>query len=222
MQIECRGVLFDLDGVLVDSTPAVERVWSRWAREHGFEPKSVVKQAHGRPSIATIRELLPNGDYQAEDHKVERWELEDLDGVVPLQGAVRCLRELPQERWAVVTSGTRSLATARIRTAGLPQPRHFITASDIHCGKPNPEPYLLGARSLGIPASDCLVIEDAPAGVQAGRAAGARVIAVLTTSSEAELRQAGAHWIIADLSKLRSQRKGELLSLRFDLIGLPT
>jgi mannitol-1-/sugar-/sorbitol-6-phosphatase len=217
MQITCRGALFDLDGVLVDSTPAVERVWSRWAQEHGFEAAAVVKQAHGRPSIATIRELLPNGSHDEEDRKVERWEIEDLDGVVPLPGAERCLRELPQERWAVVTSGTRPLATARIRAAGLPLPKHFVTASDIRHGKPNPEPYLLGAKSLGIPASDCVVIEDAPAGVQAGRAASARVIAVLTTSSEEELRAAGADWIIDDLSKVTAEPDGQIVRLSFDL-----
>ncbi len=218
MQIDCRGVLFDLDGVLVDSTPAVERVWSRWALEHGFETASVVKQAHGRPSLATIRELLPNRDHAAhaeEDRKVERWEIEDLDGVVPLPGAEHCLRELPQNCWAVVTSGTRPLATARIRAASLPLPNHFVTASDIQHGKPHPEPYLLGAKSLQISPADCVVIEDAPAGVQAGRAAGTRVIAVLTTSSEAELRAAGANWVIEDLSQLRAKLECELISLSF-------
>jgi mannitol-1-/sugar-/sorbitol-6-phosphatase len=215
MEIECSGVLFDLDGVLVDSTPAVERVWSRWAREHGFEAKAVVKQAHGRPSIATIRELLPDGDHPAEDRTVEQWELEDLEGVVPLPGAEAFLRELHEDQWAVVTSGTRPLATARIRAAGLPLPKHFVTASDIREGKPHPEPYLLGAKSLGIRGSECVVIEDAPAGVEAGRAAGARVIAVLTTSSEEELRLAGAHWIIEDLSRVRVEVRRSRLGLFF-------
>lgn len=217
MQIVCSGVLFDLDGVLVDSTPAVERVWSRWAREHGLDASRVVKQAHGRPSMATIRELLPKGDPGEEERKVERWEIEDLEDVVPLPGAERLLRDLPQGCFAVVTSGTRPLATARIRAARLPLPRHLVTASDIHRGKPHPEPYLLGAKSLGIPASDCVVIEDAPAGVQAGRAAGAHVFAVLTTSREAELRDAGAHWVVEDLSKVKAEVTAKRVRLSFDL-----
>src|SRR5215470_16546028 len=107
--IRCRGVLFDLDGVLVDSTPAVARVWAWWAHEHEFNADEVVRQAHGRPSIATIRELLPNGDHEAENREVERREIEDLLGVIPLPGALQLLGALPPDRWAIVTSCTRRL-----------------------------------------------------------------------------------------------------------------
>ncbi|PWT84324.1 MAG: HAD family hydrolase [Proteobacteria bacterium] len=202
MQISCSGVLLDLDGVLVDSTPAVERVWTGWALEHGLDPKGTIQRAHGRPSLATIRELLPDGDHLAEDREVERREIEDVEGVVPLPGAVELVTALPEGRWAVVTSGTRPLATVRLKAAGLRIPRHFVTATDIRNGKPDPEPYLLGARSLGLPAADCVAIEDAPAGVRAGKAAGSRVIAVRTTTSEEELRLAGADWIVNDLASL--------------------
>jgi mannitol-1-/sugar-/sorbitol-6-phosphatase len=198
----CRGVLFDLDGVLVDSTPAVARVWAGWAREHGFEPDEVVKKAHGRPSIATIRELLPNADHAEEDREVERREIADVEGVVPLPGAKELLRALPLERWAIVTSCTRPLARVRIAAAGLPKPKHLVTASDVRHGKPDPEPYLKGAQMLGVPAGDCLVVEDAPAGIRAGKAAGARVLALRTTASEAELQQAGADWIADDCAEL--------------------
>ena len=164
-------MLFDLDGVLVDSTPAVARVWAGWAREHGFEPDEVVKKAHGRPSIGTIRELLPNADHAEEDREVERREIADVEGVVPLPGAKELLRALPLERWAIVTSCTRALAHVRIAAAGLPKPKHVVTAGDVRHGKPDPEPYLKGAQMLGVPAGDCLVVEDAPAGIRAGKAA---------------------------------------------------
>ncbi len=200
--IRCRGVLFDLDGVLVDSTPAVARVWAWWAREHGFDPDEVVKKAHGRPSISTIRELLPDADYAAEDREVERREIADVEGVIPLPGAVELLRALPLERWAIVTSCTRALARVRIAAAGLPKPKHLVTATDVQHGKPSPEPYLKGAQMLGIPAADCLVVEDAPAGIRAGKAAGAQVLALRTTTSDAELQQARADWIVDDCAEL--------------------
>lgn len=201
-QIRCRGVLFDLDGVLVDSTPAVARVWTGWARTHGFDPDEVVKRAHGRPSITTIRELLLHGDHAAENREVERREIADVEGVVPLPGAMELLRALPLERWAIVTSCTRALANVRINAAGLPEPRHLVTSTDVKNGKPDPEPYLKGAQLLGVPASDCLVIEDAPAGICAGKAAGSRVLALRTTASDAELQQAGTDWIVDDCAAL--------------------
>ncbi len=196
--IRCRGVLFDLDGVLVDSTPAVARVWAGWAQEHGFNPDEVVKKAHGRPSITTIRELLPHADHSVEDREVERREIADVEGVIPLPGAMELLKVLPLERWAIVTSCTRALANVRIAAAGLPWPRHLVTSTDVNHGKPDPEPYLKGAQMLGVPAKECIVIEDAPAGIRAGKAAGARVLALRTTAIDAELQQAGADWIVDD------------------------
>jgi len=195
-------VLFDMDGVLVDSTPAVARVWAEWAREHGFEPDEVVRKAHGRPSITTIRELLPRSDHAAEDREVERREIADVEGVIPLPGALELLLALPLHRWAIVTSCTRQLAGVRIAAAGLPQPKHLVTATDVLHGKPHPEPYLKGAQILGAPASQCIVIEDAPAGIRAGKAAGAHVVALRTTASDAELQEAGADWIVDDCAEL--------------------
>ncbi len=200
--IQCRGVLFDLDGVLVDSTPAVARVWAGWAREHGFDPDEVVRSAHGKPSIATIRELLPHADYEAENREVERREIADTDGVIPLPGALELLRAIPREKWAIVTSCTRPLAGVRIEAAGLPKPKYLVTSTDVVRGKPDPEPYLKGAEMLGLSAVDCVVLEDAPAGIRAGKASGARVVALRTTASDAELQQAGADWIVDDCAKL--------------------
>ena len=200
--IRCRGVLFDLDGVLVDSTPAVARVWAWWARQHGFDADKTVREAHGKPSIATIRELLPNGNHDAENEEVERREIEDTDGVIPLPGAMELLKALPPAKWAIVTSCTRRLAEVRIAAAGLPKPRQMVTSNDIKNGKPNPEPYLKGAQILGASGSECVVIEDAPAGIRAGKAAGTHVIALRTTAPDEELRDAGADWIVNDCAEL--------------------
>jgi sugar-phosphatase len=203
MKIQCRGVLFDLDGVLVDSTPAVARVWTIWANRYGFIPDEVVRQAHGRPSLTTIRELLPDADHEAENREVERGEIEDTVGVIPLPGALELLQALPQERWAIATSCTRRLAEVRIRAAGLPVPKHLITSTDVQHGKPDPEPYIKAAKILGLAPADCVVVEDAPAGIRAGKAAGARVLALRTTAPDAELTQSGADWIVNDLAALR-------------------
>ena len=162
----CSALLFDLDGVLIDSTPAVTRVWDRWAVEHGFDPERVVHMAHGRPSRTTVAELLPNSDIDRENREVERREMEDLDGVVLLPGAGELLHSLPPERWTIVTSCTRSLAEVRLRAAGLPFPQTMITSSDVKVGKPDPEPYLKAAAKLGFAPSDCIVVEDAAAGVR--------------------------------------------------------
>ena len=207
-QISCGGLLFDLDGVLVDSTPAVERVWKKWAVEHGFDPEEVVHNAHGRPSIETIREYLPNADHEAENRLVERAEIEDVGGVVPLPGALELLTSLPHGKWTIVTSCTRPLAEVRIRAAGLPAPKVFVTATDITNGKPHPEPYLKGAAKLGLPPEQCLVLEDVPAGIRAGKAAGMRVVALRTTAAEPSLRQAGADWVLDDCGALSVESDG--------------
>jgi len=200
--VRFRGLLFDLDGVLVDSTPAVARVWAWWARQHGFDPDETVRQAHGRPSISTIRELLPNVNHEVENKELERREIEDIEDVIPLPGAVELLQAIPPEKWAIVTSCTRRLAEVRIAAAGLPKPKQMITSNDIRHGKPNPEPYLKGAQILGATGTDCVVIEDAPAGIRAGKAAGAHVVALRTTAGDAELRKAGADWIVDDCAGL--------------------
>ena len=197
--------MFDMDGVLIDSTPAVARVWRRWALEHDLDPETVVRMAHGRPSRTTIRELLPSSDLDAEDREVERREMQDIEGVILLPGAERLLNSLPLERWTIVTSCTRPLAEVRLRAAGLPIPKDLITSSDVKNGKPHPEPYQKAASSLGFSASDCIVVEDTPAGVRAGRAAGAKVIAFPTTMDRHDLESAGADWIVEDCSAIAAQ-----------------
>lgn len=201
-QIRCSALLFDMDGVLIDSTPAVARVWRSWALAHHFNPDEVVERAHGRPSIATVREYLPNADHEAENRIVERMEIEDLAGVVPLPGSRELLQSLPTDRWTIVTSSTRALAEVRLRAAGLSIPKSLVTSSDVTNGKPHPEPYLKAASVLGWSAADCVVVEDVPAGIRAGKSAGARVIAFRTTCKELDLQAAGADWILKDCSEI--------------------
>jgi len=163
----------------------------------------VVARAHGRPSLTTVREFLPDADHEAENRIVERREIEDLEGVVPLPGALDLLASLPSERWTIVTSCTRALAEVRIRAAGLPLPKQMITSNDINHGKPHPEPYIKGASVLGFPAAECIVVEDVPAGVTAGKTAGAKVIAFTTTVQEFALREAGADWVLNGCGDIR-------------------
>ncbi len=181
IDITCSALLFDLDGVLIDSNPAVSRVWSAWAEERGFDPAEVVAHAHGRPSLATVRKYLPTADHEAENREVERREIKDVEGVVLLPGARELLQSLPADRWTIATSCTRPLAEVRLRAAGLPVPERLVTSTDVTHGKPNPEPFLKAAAKLGFPASACVVLEDVPAGIRAGKAAGSRVIAFRTT-----------------------------------------
>jgi sugar-phosphatase len=201
--VSAQALLFDLDGVLINSIPAVERVWSRWAEERGFDVQEVLHRAHGRPSIETLRYLLPEADHDAENRLVEQAEIADVADIVPLPGVTALLAALPPDRWAIVTSCTRPLAEVRIRAAGLPTPGLFITSNDITRGKPDPEPYQKGAMGLGFAPDECIVVEDALAGIASGRNAGARVIAFTTTASIADLVAAKPDWILRDCSAIR-------------------
>jgi len=210
-----------MDGVLVDSTPAVARVWARWAARHDMDPVFVTAFSHGRTSLASIQELLPNASpelHREEDQWMERAEIEDVADVVALPGARALLAATPAAQRAVVTSATRPLAEVRLRAAGLwDLVSHLVTASDIHHGKPDPEPYLKGAAVLQLPPSDCIVIEDAASGSRSGKAAGSRVLAIRTTSSDNELLSAGADWLANDCASLRctSDRESGQLLLEF-------
>jgi mannitol-1-/sugar-/sorbitol-6-phosphatase len=218
MKIVCKGLLVDMDGVLVDSTPAVARVWSRWAQKHNLDPEFVVHFSHGRTSLASIRELLPHADaavHVEENRWMERGEIAEIEDVVALPGAKELIAAVPSARLAVVTSSTRPLAEVRLRVTSLwEHVAHLVTASDISRGKPDPEPYLKGAASLGLPAQDCVVIEDAPFGTKSGKASGARVLGVRTTVDDATLLAAGADWVVNDCASLRTSENsaaGQLL-----------
>lgn len=201
--VATQALLFDMDGVLINSIPAVERVWSRWAAERGFNVQEVLRHAHGRPSIATLRDLLPDADHEAENRIIEQTEIDDVDGIVPLPGVKELLASLPHDRWAIVTSCTRPLAEVRIRAAGLPTPELLITANEITHGKPHGEPYQKGAAGLGFAPEQCIVVEDALAGIASGKNAGARVIAFTTTASIDDLVVAKPDWLLRDCSAIR-------------------
>jgi len=188
--IDVSAVLFDCDGVLVDSAASVERAWRRWATEHGLDEDAVIAIAHGRRTEDTLLDLGFSDDLAAEVERLEGAEVADAASVAAFPEAAALLPLLPRDAWAVVTSGTHALVTSRLAAAGLPVPSVLVTANDVAAGKPDPEGYLEAARRLGRPATDCLVIEDAPAGVEAAIAAGMRVVALPTTHPADELAAA--------------------------------
>ena len=188
--LECEGVLFDLDGVLVDSARVVVRTWHTWAQTKGLGAERFIEIAHGRRPAETLRLIAPDLDAESEAAELERIEVDDTDGILEVEGAVELLASLPEGSWTVVTSGSRALASGRMRHVGLPLPERFVTADDVENGKPHPEAYLKGAEILGASPEACVVIEDAPAGVQAAKAAGMRVMAVATTHREEQLHEA--------------------------------
>ncbi len=187
MHITVDAVLFDLDGTLADSTGSVDRSWKLLAERLGLDFGSLEGMYHGVPARQTLARLMPDAS-PAEVEEVNVWlgdiEANDFDGVVPIAGAMSVLTALPRNRWAIVTSGTRRLATGRIAAAGLPMPGELITADDVPIGKPDPAPYVLAAKRLGFESKRCLVVEDAPAGVAAGLASGAMVLGLRTTHSD--------------------------------------
>lgn len=187
MHITVDAVLFDLDGTLADSTGSVDRSWRKLADRLGIEFESMHGSYHGVPSRQTLQRLMA-GSTADEIDEVNSWladvEASDTEGVVAIPGAIEVLTSLPPERWAIVTSGTRRLATGRIAAAGLPMPKELVTADDVSVGKPSPEPYIVAARRLGFEPKRCLVVEDAPAGVASGLASGAMVLGLRTTHVE--------------------------------------
>ena len=198
VELAAPGLLFDNDGVLVDSDAAVVTSWSRWALEHDLDPAGVLAVVHGRRAADTVADLV-TGPRRAEAAAlIDRYELEDAEKTPAVAGAAELLASLPREVWAVVTSGTPALATARLRAAGLPLPGAMVTGHDVRTGKPDPEGYLLGARRLGLRPEETVVLEDAPAGIAAGRAAGARVVGVGERAVGA-----GADVVVRDLTGLR-------------------
>jgi mannitol-1-/sugar-/sorbitol-6-phosphatase len=202
----CSAILFDLDGVLVDSTRSVDRQWRKWAQENGLNPDEILSVAHGRRTIETVRQVAPHLDAETEKVKIEQWEVEDTDGVIIMPGAADLLRSIPDARWCVVTSGTRRLATSRLRVANLPMPHVLVSADDVSKGKPDPEPYLKGAELLRTRPEECLVIEDAPAGVRAAHAGGMKVIALASTFPESELKEADV--VIRSLNQMNVRHPG--------------
>lgn len=198
VEIRCKGVLFDMDGILISSIGSVERSWTKWAEMRGVDPEYACKTAHGRRAIETAALLRPDLDSEAELRVIEDIELSDGEGLAVLPGVLQLLEALPPDRWTVVTSATDRLARIRLTQAGVPVPARLVTADDVKLGKPDPAPYLAGATLLGLSPEDCVVFEDAESGTLAGRAAGCTVIAT-TFSHQAESLGA-AHYLIEDVT----------------------
>ncbi|KAA8997010.1 sugar phosphatase [Affinibrenneria salicis] len=216
--MECKGFLFDLDGTLVDSLPAVERAWVNWAHRRDIDPKEVLAFIHGKQAITSLRHFMQGESeetIQREFVELEKTEAQDTRGVVALPGVMALLQRLDQLSipWAIVTSGTVPIAHARHRAGQLPQPAVFITAEQVVKGKPFPDAYLLGARSLGLQPAECVVVEDAPAGIRSGLAAGCQVIAVNAPADTPELAQVDL--VLQSLSQIRvgTSERGATIAL---------
>jgi sugar-phosphatase len=212
MRIETEGLLFDMDGVLISSIGSVNRCWRRWAALYDVPDAASFDVPHGVRALDIVKSLRPDIDPAEGLRVIEDLELEDTDGLQVLPGVRELLASIPADRWAIVTSATRRLLLGRLRVAGLPVPERLISADMVERGKPHPEPYLRGAALLGFAPADCVVVEDAPPGIGAGRAAGCRVLGVLGTHALAELHQ--ADWIVDSLASVRVT-KGERLGVEF-------
>jgi sugar-phosphatase len=214
----CRGLLFDMDGVLVDSTAVVERTWRRWARRYDLDPGPLLAAAHGRRTRDTLRSVLPGLGLAVDIDEAVAWldgtEFDDLEGVTAIPGAPALLGAVPRARWAIVTSSGRELAHRRLGRAGLPVPDTLVTSESITRGKPAPDGYLQGAAALGLAPADCLVFEDTGFGIDAGRAAGATVVGLATTFGPEQLARADA--FVADLRAVSVAADGDGLVVRLD------
>jgi sugar-phosphatase len=210
--MEAAALLFDMDGVLVDSRATIDRVRRRWARHRGLDEEAVVRLPHGQKTRDIIAAVAPHLDVMEEVRWLDADEEHDLDGIMAIPGAARLLASLAPEAWAVVTSSGRELALKRLGAAGLPLPRTLIAGDMVAQGKPAPDGYLRGARELGARVAACIVVEDALAGIEAGLAAGMRVIGVATTYPRGRLVRATA--IVADLSEIAAEHRGGGLIVR--------
>jgi len=198
VQIQCKGVLFDMDGILVSSLGSVERSWSKWAELRGVSPELTCRTAHGRRAIETVAIMRPDLNAEQELKVIEDIEVEDNEGLTVLPGVLAMLSALPADRWTVVTSATERLARARMGVGGVPLPQKLVAADFVTRGKPHPEPFLTGAALLGFDPKDCVVFEDSASGAKAGRAAGCTVVA--TTFSHPVESLDAAHYLVEDLT----------------------
>jgi len=203
--LRCAAVLFDFDGVIVDSTAAVARQYTRWALEHDLDPEAILRTAHGVRTEEVIRQAAPHLDALEETIKIERREAED-SGVRIMPGAVDLLNSIPHSKWGIVTSGRRALVSARLQRLSIPAPSLLVTAEDVTQGKPAPDPYLKGAALLGVKPAKCVVVEDAVAGIRAAHAAGMRVISLPSTYDASSLAEADV--IVPALSQIRVSLDG--------------
>jgi mannitol-1-/sugar-/sorbitol-6-phosphatase len=218
VSIRCKGVLFDMDGILISSLGSVERSWTKWALLRGIDPVNSLRIAHGRRAIDTLAELRPDLDSEAELKVIEDLEIADNEGLTVLPGVPELLRALPRDRWTVVTSATERLARARLAAGGVPVPDRLVTANQVTHGKPHPEPFQAGAALLGFAPEECVVFEDSSSGAKAGRAAGCIVVA--TTFSHTVETLDAAHYLVHDLTGFEVRQDGDGLLLQFTPLGV--
>lgn len=198
----------------MDSTGSVTRQWQMWAEEQNIGPQRVVEIAHGVRAIEIVRTLAPHLDAATEVARIEKREAADHEGVAVMPGAANLLKAIPESRWCVVTSGTRYLATSRLKLANLPTPKVLIAADDVSKGKPDPEPYLIAAKLLGMNPAECLVIEDAPAGIRAAHAGGMKAIGITSTYPASELQEADA--VVQKLAQIKVRNAGQNLTVNVE------
>jgi sugar-phosphatase len=212
-EIEARGLLFDMDGVLLSSIGSVLRSWRAWAAHYGVANADSLDIPHGMRAIEIVARLAPHADVNEAMQRIEDIEVADTADTLALPGAAALLQSLPAGQWTIVTSATRKLAEVRLHAAGLRAPERMICADDVTRGKPDPEPYRRGAELLGFAAAECIVVEDAAGGVRAGKAAGCRSLGVAGTQTAEELRAAGAEWVVDSLEQVRVRAEGATLNI---------
>ena len=217
MTVRVRGILFDMDGVLVSSLGSVERTWEKWAIARGIDPAQAIQTAHGRRAIETVRLLRPDLNDHEELAWLEKMEIADKVGLETLAGVERILEQLPEKHWTVVTSATDKLARSRMEHGGIRVPARIVSAEMVARGKPDPEPYRKGAEILGLPPEDCLVIEDSASGARAGHAAGCKVLATLYSHSLESLRD--ADWVVRSLDDVQVRVAGDGVEVEFTPVG---
>ena len=211
--VSSKGILFDMDGILISSLGSVERSWTRWSRMRGIDPAQAIRVIHGRRAIESLTALRPDLDGEEELEILEQFEIDDTDDIAVLPGVKELIASLPPQRWTVVTSATDRLARVRLAAAGIPIPRHFVNGNSVSEGKPHPAPYLAGAAMLGLASKDCVVFEDSSSGVKAGRAAGGIVIATMFAHESQDL--SAADYIVQDLTSVHAIVESGSIRLTF-------
>jgi sugar-phosphatase len=213
LTLNCQAILFDLDGTLIESTLYIERLWQDWGLQHGVTARYMSEVMHGRRAVEIVSSVAPHLQVEDEVYALETEEIVKMEGMKPYPGAKELLSALPRGKWAIATSGSRRVASARLNYAKLPTPDVFITADDVRAGKPAPDAYLLAANGLNVKPSECVVVEDTAAGIQAGKAAGMRTIGIASTRSEESLRQADV--VVAQLADIKVDVMNPEIRLRF-------
>ena len=213
VSVSCKGILFDMDGILISSLGSVERSWTRWSNMRGVDPEHAIRIIHGRRAIESLTALRPDLDGEQELGILEQFEIDDTEDIAVLPGVKELIAALPPDRWTVVTSATDRLARVRLAAAGLPVPRHFVNGNSVSEGKPHPAPFLAGAAMLGLKPQDCVVFEDSGSGVKAGHAAGSIVIATMFAHETQDLSK--ADYVVEDLTSVSATVEDQGIELTF-------